>query len=300
MTASANTFSPTQAHSEASFSMTDEEFRWWVRTFEDRIGVLIPESRRLFLEMNLKRRLRETGQVSLEQYYQQCLQGIKGTREWATLIDRLTVHQTHFFRHLPSMYFVRDEVARIRDGAEKQEKVARFNAWSVGCATGEEAYSLAMVIDFALKGAKNKHYWSVTGTDVSANALDMAKRGMFQLSSIKEIPDPYRSNYLLQGDKIFRINESLQKRVAFAGQNLQEIGKAPMSSLNLIYCQNVLIYFPRERRHSILEHLTGMLADDGVLVLGSGEVTNWHDSRLRRVQNKRVLAFRKLAGDEAE
>src|SRR5688572_11187718 len=127
--------------------MDDREFSRWVDLLERRTGVVVPPDRKTFLVTGVRSRMRETGHAAYADYFQQLLQGPRGAIEWATLVDRLTVHQTHFFRHQPSLDLIAKEWL---PEYVKREPHGAVHAWSIGCSTGEEAYSLAMVLDDAI------------------------------------------------------------------------------------------------------------------------------------------------------
>lgn len=274
--------------------LDDAQFERWVRLLERRTGVVVPPARRTFLAANLRGRMRETGHRDLDEYYQWLCSGGTGEREWAILVDRLTVHETSFFRHKPSYELIKREVLpRVADlGPEPPQ----FHAWSVGCATGEEAYSLAMLLDAHFYGLAARYYVGVTATDISHRALASARAGTYKRSQMADIPEAYRRMYCnLLDDTRFQIDAGLRRRVGFAALNLLEIERAPVRALDLIYCQNVLIYFPRERRRRVLDHLAHYLRPGGLLVLGPGEVPNWSHRALERVGGPRTQAYRRRA-----
>src|SRR5687768_14591471 len=237
--------------------------------------------------------MRETGHAAFADYFQQLLSGPRGAIEWATLVDRLTVHQTHFFRHQPSLDLVGNEwlpdyVARETHGA--------VHAWSIGCSTGEEAYSLAMVVDEAIaRSAVPKLYFGITATDISAPALAVGRGGVYPAAKLEEIPAAYRERYCVaDGTDAFAIVETLRKRVGFVQFNLMDIARSPLKRLDLIFCQNVLIYFARERRVILLEALAELLKPGGMLVLGPGEVIGFNHPTLQRVGGPQTLAYKRI------
>ena len=268
--------------------LDDTEFERWVRLLESRTGVIVPVDRKPFLESGLRRRMRETGHTEFGSYYTDLLDGARGAVEWASLVDHLTVHETHFFRHPPSMNLIRDEWLPqwLSQAAPDQS----LHALSVGCSTGEEAYSLAMLFDQALPAQRR---FGITATDVSQAALSVAKTGEYPLRRLAEIPSSYRACATgeLPGGEQFRIAEKLRKRIGFACVNLLHASRAPLRKLDLIFCQNVLIYFARERRSELLDGLAGLLHPGGLLVLGPGEVTGWNPPQMARVGNRQTLAF---------
>jgi len=270
--------------------MDDAEFARWADLLEKRTGVVVPPARKAFLVTSVRGRMRETGHASFADYYRDLQQGANGAIEWTTLVDRLTVHETHFFRHAPSFDLIANEwLPRVAAAPGS----GTLHAWSVGCSTGEEAYTLAMVLDRHLSGmAAKKMYFGVTATDVSQPALAVGRTALYPRSKFEEIPQEFRERYTDPIDvDSFGINETLRKRVGFAQFNLLDVARAPLKRLDLIYCQNVLIYFARERRRDLLAALAGLLKPGGMLVLGPGEVTQFALPQLSRVPSKQALAF---------
>ena len=169
-----------------------------------------------------------------------------------------------------------------------------LHAWSVGCSTGEEAYALAMVLDDALAraGGNEKVYFGVTATDISAPALAVGRAGLYSPARFEEIPPALRARYCEPNPDGFVINQALRRRVGFVQFNLMDIARSPLKRLDLIFCQNVLIYFARDRRVVLLEALAELLKPGGLLVLGPGEVTGFSHPLLNRIGGPQTLAFR--------
>jgi chemotaxis methyl-accepting protein methylase len=270
--------------------MGDAEFARWVRLLEARTGVTVPPERKPFLVTGLRRRMRETGHADYDSYYEDLLDGARGAMEWAALVDHLTVHETHFFRHPPSLDLVRDQwLPRWIENAPPEQAL---HALSVGCSTGEEAYTLAMVLDSMLSECVPARRFGVTATDVSQPALALARSATYANARLEEIPLHYRERTVEPIDaENFRINDRLRRRVGFACVNLLHASRAPLRQLDIIYCQNVLIYFARERRGELLDGLARLLRPGGMLVLGPGEINNWTHPQLIRTGGRQTLAY---------
>lgn len=275
--------------------MDEDLFKRWVKLLEQRTGIVVPTTRRSFLVANLRGRMREAGYSNFENYYQDLRAGPKANVEWATLVDRLTIHETRFFRHGPSYDFLGRSWLPERTASLSWD--GSLHAWSVGCATGEEAYSLAMVLDQVLSIVPGRSYFGITATDVSQPALAVGRGGRYPISRRAEIPADLAQRYVRQaGEDSFEIDERIRRRVAFSVFNLLDLGRAPVKELDLIFCQNVLIYFPRERRVEMLAGFARLLKPGGVMILGPGEVTQWTHPGLERVSSRQVLAYRRLEG----
>lgn len=269
--------------------MDDAEFERWVRLLETRTGVIVPPERKPFLETGLRRRMREIGQTRFDAYYDELLAGARGAIEWASLVDHLTVHETHFFRHPPSFELIQNWLPSWLQATPDD---ASLHALSVGCATGEEPYSLALLLEAGLSSVSPARRFGVTATDVSQAAIMVARAAEYPIQRLVEIPSAYRDGVerLPDGDN-FRIVERLRKRIGFACVNLLHASRAPLRKLDIIYCQNVLIYFARERRGEMLDALVGLLQPNGLLVLGPGEAPGWSHPQMRRTGGPQTLAY---------
>ncbi|MCG8612770.1 MAG: protein-glutamate O-methyltransferase CheR [Pseudomonadales bacterium] len=270
--------------------LTAAQFLKWQRLLEERIGISITPQRQSFLQTNLGARMREIGCQSYEEYYQRVNSGTEGIIEWSVLVDRLTVQETRFYRDLDSLDLVKDYIlTRPVD----ELKASPPELWSVGCSTGEEPYSLAMLMFECMDLLKLQVYFGITGSDISKPALEKAKKGLYPARKLVTLSEELRDKYFTKqepGDQ-FAIAKSIKDRVCFARINITELGNAPMHGMTIIYCQNVLIYFRKWRRKEILSRLAERLRPGGLLVLGQGEITEWEHPDLLRVKTDKALAF---------
>jgi chemotaxis methyl-accepting protein methylase len=269
--------------------MDDAEFQRWVRLLETRTGVTVPPERKPFLVTGLRRRMRAAGFADYRAYYEELMAGPRGQVEWVALVDHLTVHETRFFRHPPSLALIRDQW--LPTWVAQAPLDQSLHALSVGCSTGEEAYTLAMVLDEALSSLPQPRRFGITATDVSQAALGLARSGTYPGARLNEIPAAYQAAATEPSDGGFQIVERLRRRIGFACVNLLHATRAPLRQLDLIYCQNVLIYFARERRGELLDGLARLLRPNGLLVLGAGEVLGWNHPQLTRTSGRQTLAF---------
>ncbi len=268
--------------------MSSGEFNAWRALLEERSGMVVTEQRRTFLQTNLTSRMREVGVSDYATYYRQVTNGPKGAVEWSTLMDRLTVQETRFFRHLPSFTLLTDYMQQRGSRSTAQP----WSLWSVGCASGEETYSLAICASEALKHDGEGAQFGVIGTDISLSALSRSRDGLYSSRRLDQLDPGLRERYFQAvPDDRFQVIPSLAARVCFARLNVLELAGAPMSDMDVIFCQNLLIYFRRWRRREILNRLAERLAPGGLLVIGVGEVVGWQHPELVPVADSQVLAF---------
>ncbi len=269
--------------------MSAVEFHTWQALLEERTGLVINEQRRAFLQTNLSARMRELGVDGYANYFRQVTDGPSGAVEWSTLLDRLTVQETRFFRHQPSFDLLERYLAErlVRDPSSTP-----WSLWSVGCSSGEEPYSMAISAAQVLRESAQPGNFGVTGTDISLSALSKAREGLYAVRKLAQLDPALREQYFqVQTDGRYKVVPSLAAQVCCARLNVLELAKAPMSGMDVIFCQNLLIYFRRWRRREILNRLAERLAPGGLLVVGVGEVVGWQHPDLQPVADEQVLAF---------
>ena len=272
-----------------SLEMDDRQFSEWIHLLERRTGLFFSPERRSFLASGLRSRMRVTGCREYSEYYRRLSSCSPQAKEWSLLIDCLTVHETCFFRHESSMRLVEEVV--LPAALQKRQS---FHVWSVACATGEEAYSLAMLVDACYSRQFGVRCFGVTGTDISLPALHHARAGMYLNRRFRDIPEAFQHEYCQQvTDARFQIKAELRKRVCFTQFNLRDVKGAPFGKQDLIYCQNLLIYYNRERRLQIVNQLAEFLRPGGVLILGPGELLDWKHSDMEKVHYEDTLAYRR-------
>ena len=269
------------------------EFRQWSELLETRTGIRLPEKRKSFLLSNLSIRMRELGYRRYRDYFRYVTDGRRGMVEWEILVDRLTVHETRFYRDPTALQMLRETWL---DHLPAGDPPHQLRVWSVGCATGEEPYSLAMLIDDALLARGIRAYPAITATDISAAALATAREGIYPANRLVNLPDGFRGRYFRElGNSRWQVKDAVRERVGFARLNLLNLAHAPVTPMDVVYCQNVLIYFRKLQRQRILDRLVEHLRPGGLLVLGAGEITDWRHPEIAIVDYPGTLVYRRSA-----
>ncbi len=272
--------------------MDDRQFACWASLLERRTGMTMPPERKSFLVTSVGLRMREVGFQDYDAYYRHLQSGVAGNLEWAALVDRLTVHETRFFRDPVAVAYLAETALPqlISDGS------GDLGLWSVGCSTGEEVYTLAMTVADGLARHASAAHFGVTGTDISLQALSAGRTGVYPLRRLRDIPQAQQAAYCerVPDQDRFRITEGLRRRVCFAQMNVLNVHLARHLPMDIIYCQNLLIYFDWTRRQAIVDALARHLRPGGLLILGAGELVRGHPEQLERVTDAGdVLAFRR-------
>jgi type IV pilus assembly protein PilK len=254
-----------------------EQFAQWCKLLEERTGMQLVPQHKALLESQISSRMRELGIDDYDRYYQQVTNGASGMLEWTVIIDR------------PSLEYVRHY---LQHKINNQSLAQSFDVWSVGCATGEEAYSLAMVINDCFELAALNPYYGITAFDLSVSALAAARKGRYAKRKIEANKAEEFKRYTKQTtDGNYEIVSRLRERVCFTQANIINHNNLPGVKVDVIFCQNLLVYFRRWLRRDILNAFTEHLKPGGILVTGLGEVTEWEHPKMQRITADEVQIY---------
>jgi type IV pilus assembly protein PilK len=242
----------------------------------------------------IQARMEYLGVNGIEHYLDMFDDSIVARAEWLALIDLLTVKETRFFRQ-PAAY---DCLAWYVDALLTVGPApSELSFWSAGCSHGQELYSMAMVVESVVARHKPWLQWHGIGTDISFNAIHEAQQAVYPEAAMSSIPEQYRDSCmdLKLGDRR-KVTESIRTRTHFFHSNLLHVDSAPFADFNIIFCQNVLIYFERERQRWIIDQLVDRLRVGGLLILGAGEDVSWLNKSVSRLSWPGVCAYKKTGG----
>jgi chemotaxis protein methyltransferase CheR len=235
------------------------------------------------LHGRLAQRVRELGFASFGEYYRRV---VADQGELVQFIDRITTNETHFFREPHHFAHIAERVApALLRAAAEGTRPKTVRAWSAGCSTGEEPYSIAMT----LLGALAQHGWTVDvlATDVSTRVLDVARGATWSVTRARSIPVTLLHRYMLRGigssAGLVRATPELHGAVRVERLNLNDDAYPAREPFDLIFCRNVLIYFQPARRVRVLSRLVRRLAPGGLLFVGHAESLQGVPERLRCV-----------------
>ncbi|MFK5927779.1 MAG: protein-glutamate O-methyltransferase CheR [Desulfuromusa sp.] len=186
-------------------------------------------------------------------------------REQEQLLAALSIHVSHFFRN-ESVFKVLEKHILPELLETSRRNHSKLRIWSVGCANGEEPYSMALLCQ---KQRSKGDLLSIVGTDLSPEALTRAKRGIFPAERVRNVPGEMLADFFCQDEDQYRLVEAVREQVQFFRHDI--LSDQPFYRANLVLCRNLLIYFSREQQQRILEILAAVLLPGGYLVLGRAE-----------------------------
>ena len=187
--------------------------------------------------------------------------------EMDALLSILTIHVSQFFRNPSTFMVLEDKVLPEQLERKRRDGDRKLRIWSVGCSSGEEPYSVALLLQDQVLAQVDS---SILATDVSTRILAQARTGEYDAQRLAEVPKSVRLEYFEQFDGLrFRLNQRIREKVQFEQQNILSESDYPQA--DLILCRNVMIYFSREEQAKILARFARSLGPDGFLVLGRAE-----------------------------
>ena len=248
-------------------TISDQEFALFQRLIYKIAGISLSDAKKILLVGRLTRRLKVYELGTFTQYYRMLATG-DHPEELQTMVDLLTTNETYFFREPKHFDFLRDEIIR------KRKSPATFRVWSAASSSGEEIYTLAMVLADNLPNTP----WEIVGSDISTQVLAKAATGHYSLARTEGIPPAYMQKYCLKGVRshagTFLIVPELRKRTSFYQINLTQPIDAEIGDFEVIFLRNVMIYFDPETKAKVINHLLPRLKSGGHLIIGHSETLN--------------------------
>jgi chemotaxis protein methyltransferase CheR len=242
---------------------------------EAECGIHLPPAKRTLLESRLGRRVLELGMCNFTEYCDLVLGG--DGDELVQLLDRTTTNKTDFFREARHFELLVTSVlpALARGGAGERRPI---RVWSAGCSTGEEPYTLAMVL--AAEAERRPLRFEILGTDLSTRALRRAEAATYSEDQIQPVPVVLRRRWLLRSvddPQVVRVRRELRDLVQLRRLNLLDRDYRLGARVDVIFCRNVFIYFDRATQEAVLRRFARCLAPGGFLFLGHSETASGLD-----------------------
>lgn len=252
------------------------DFQRLSRFIESELGIKMPPEKKCMLETRLRKRLRILRMKSFGDYLDFVFSPEGQSVEMVHMMDAVTTNKTDFFRepgHFDYLFQHALPELITRDGSGITRPMM---VWSAGCSTGEEPYTLAMVLsEFALRVPGLSFQFTVLATDISSRVLEAARRAVYVEDHAEPVPMAFKKKYMLRSrdrDRgLVRITPELRETVKFRRLNLLHGDFGFREPLDVIFCRNVLIYFERATQELVVNHFWRCLRAGGYLFLGHSE-----------------------------
>lgn len=266
--------------------VTEKEFGLFQKLIYEKAGIYLAAPKRALVDSRLTKRIRELGLDSFAAYYHHVVEDRDGA-ELIQLLDRISTNETRFFREPRQFEFLETQI--IADWTAKAAagmRLRRIIAWSAGCSTGEEPYSLAMMLRDHFPPSAG---WEIEilATDLSTRVLDRARAAIWPIAKADEIPAKYLKPFMLKGIGAeagkMKPAPEIRSMVRFERLNLNDEVYPVSGAFDLILCRNVLIYFDNPSKMRVIHRLLNHLALCGYFFVGHAESLNGVTDRVRPV-----------------
>jgi len=266
-----------------------EIFSRFAKLIKEKSGILFDLSKMYFLEVRLKKRMRERGIKNFLDYLI-LLESDYSDREFKELLNEITVQETSFFRINPHFKTLCDYVMPDLISRKRNSDAGFISFLSAGCSSGQEAYSIAFSV-FESKKPFPPHWdFSVLGIDISTKAIEKARLGIYDFSEISRLPDRIVARFFDETEKGFKVKDFVKNKVIFKYANLlREEDLLLSGNFDVIFCRYVLIYLEESARKQVIDNLFKILNPGGFLFVAPSESYNVSDRFARVIYGDSVL-----------
>lgn len=253
--------------------LTDNEFLDFVQYMHKNYGIDLSK-KRILIEGRLSNLVEKKGMSNFGQYLESVKRNNK--EEITMLINKLTTNYTYFYREENHFKYLKEVILPFE---EKNNKSKILNIWSAGCSSGEEPYTIAMVLDDYFKFAGSQWKIQILASDISENVLSKAREGIYAEEAIKNLPDSYKKRYFDRtNDGKLQVNADIRKHVTFKVFNLMDT-ITEKNKYDVIFCRNVMIYFNAETKLNIVNKFYDANKSGGYLMIGHAETIQRNKSK---------------------
>lgn len=274
-------------------AISDKDFEQLRDFIYNLCGMYFHTTKKYFLESRLTRRMEATATKTYQEYYL-LLKSPRGSEELKYLMDEITTNETYFFRNVPQLAAL--ETKLLPEIVETKNKMGfrKLRIWSAASSSGEEAYTMAMIL--LEKRATLLKDWiiEIVGTDINETVIAQAKEGIYNAYSVRNIPEVYKRKYIREDNGKFILSPEVKKFVTFNKLNLYEDSKMIfMKSFDFIFCANVLIYFDTASKSKVVQHFYNNLQPYGYFFVGQSESLHGVNDKFKTVHFPGGFGYKK-------
>jgi len=257
-----------------SVKMTDDDFRQLSRFVKENWGIKLEANKKLMLEGRLRKRLSQLHMRSYKEYCAYLFSAEGQQQEPVQMIDLVSTNKTDFFREADHFVYLTETALPRLQAAGAVGPNKPFKIWSAGCSSGEEPYTMAMVLsDYAAQ--QRGFRFTILASDISTRVLETAMLAIYSESRIEPVPVEMRKRYLMRSKNSenpqVRFVPEIRKLIRFERINFMELDYHPVEKFHVIFCRNVIIYFDRATQEQLLQRFAQRLEPGGYLFLGHSE-----------------------------
>jgi chemotaxis protein methyltransferase CheR len=268
---------------EAEF-LNDADFESYRKLIYAESGITFTPTNRSILESRLKERLREKGQTSVKDYFAVIS---KDQGEMKGFLDAITTNLTRFFRNQAQFDALEHHVIPELMNIKKGDMTIKF--WSAGCSTGEEPYTIAMLMSEILPPPWK---YEILASDISLKCLMIAKEGFYKETQIVGVPDGHLKKYFDKVEGGYKVKSELMSRIRFDYHNLKN--DSGQRNLDVLFCRNVIIYFDEAAQTAVMNRFWDSMSSKSFLFIGHSESLFGMDTKFEFIKTQWSTLYRKF------
>lgn len=276
--------------------ISDEEFLQ-LRDFIYQVcGIFIAENRKYLVENRLSNRIKELNLKSYSEYYNYLRFDNSRKEELNRLFEVVTTNETSFFRNPPQLKVFQDYVLKeVIDECRKSGR-KRLRIWSAGCSTGEEPYTLAIILNEVLRSEIHSWDIKITANDLSEAVLSAARRGIYNEYALRTTPPEIVSAYFTKDGNVYKIKPELKQLVSFGQINLSDKDQLRrVEKSQIVFCRNVIIYFDDDMKRKVISAFYDNLEPNGMLLIGHSESLHNISRAFKPEHHTGTIVYRKMS-----
>ena len=262
----------------------------------NRCGIFFETKKIYFVKKRLLARMESLGISDIDVYLNLLLNRDGDEKEFQALINLLTTNETYFFREFDQLAAFGEHCLMETSDRKEEENDRIIRIWSAGCSTGEEPYTLAIILREILEDIER---WQVNvfGSDIDTNVLERCRKGVYSPRSVKDVPDEYLADYFSSQGENYQIKPQIKEMVTFKQVNLMDkLSMIQMRRMDFIFCRNVLIYFNEESRREVAGWFYDALRPGGYVFLGHSESMSRISTAFRIKKMGGMIVYQKPLG----
>jgi len=277
-----------------NLKLSDSVFENFRKLIYDNCGIYFNDNKKYLLESRLLKRINYLGIESYEEYYDYLKFKPPGNRERKYLYEAITINETYFFRNQSQLDALVLKVIPELIASKVKSGKQRIKIWSAASSSGEEAYSIAIVINDLLRVKYPMLEVEIIGTDIDHTVIEAAKAGIYKEYSVRNTPAYYLKKYFKSYDNNYEMIPEIKNMANFKILNLIEDSEMrAMSNFDIIFCANVLIYFDLKAKIKVINYLYNSLNKGGYLFIGYAETLHMISKAFSIINYPKTIGYKK-------
>ena len=265
-------FTSSPSIASKTLKVSDEEFRQLRDFIYQQCGIYIAENRKYLVENRLINRLKELNLKNFGEYYHYLRFDANRRAELPKLFEVITTNETSFYRNPPQLQIFQNVVLKAELEKLRRAGTKRLRIWSAGCSTGEEPYTLAMILHEVLRNEIAGWDIRITANDLSEAVLITARKGVYTEYALRTTPPEIVSRYFRKEGLVYHVDPKLKNIISFGTTNLSDrMLLKRVERSHIIFCRNVIIYFDDEMKKQVIESFYDNLLPGGCMLIGHSE-----------------------------